>query len=435
MKIKRLLFISLLSLTSCSPSYDMSLSEIMYTPYKYVYKDETFEYIGPLGTSLYLKMYNADQINEVYDNTSEILEKYHKLSDNFLDYDNITNIYSLNEMEEVNDVVIDEGLFNLIKRAKELSILTKGKFNLSMGQITSLWKDKFDNLNIYEKATSFSKEETYYIKNIRNKYIPVYGLTAFDEDKTYYVFKGKITNNIVDPSKEEIDEALKTVIPYDKLDEYLILNNEKHSLTIKNYSSDKKTKLDLGGIAKGYTLNEMRKVVSSTYPGFIWGGSSSIVTFAKNPSPTRDYYGINLTEPSGALDSSNKVFSFMMNEFSSISTSGDEEQYYFNTEGIRRTHILNEDGYSSSYHRNVTVYSSSVSADVLDVLSTAIMNTKTPQEIKELVELFENRYSSSIAYSYVDEVNSSYNLYLNQEFKDLIIPSSYSSKINSVTVI
>lgn len=89
---------------------------------------------------------NKKEIDNIFNDIDYLYSSYHKLSDRYNEYDGIVNIYYLNEiLKNEEEIVIDNKLVDIINLGIEYYDKTDGLFNISSGNLTSIWKDFIDN--------------------------------------------------------------------------------------------------------------------------------------------------------------------------------------------------------------------------------------------------------------------------------------------------
>lgn len=168
---------------------------------------------------------------------------------------------------------IDPEVSFLIESSREISKNTDGAFDITVGTVTELWNVTADNPTV--------------------------------------------------PTDEEVQEALSHV-GMSKI-EY------KDNDIIK---SDKKTKIDLGAIAKGFTLGKIIDYLKTTdivYGLVSFGGNVGV--FGSKGDGVQFKVGIT-----DALDNS-KVVGYVYISSGYVSVSGDYERY-FESDGVRYSHIF-----------------------------------------------------------------------------------------------
>lgn len=136
------------------------------------------------------------EIDKIFNDIDYLYKSYHELTDKYNHYDNIVNIYYLNEILPDNEEIeIDARLSDIINTGIEYYDITDGLFNIASGNLTEVWKEFLntcDNL----------------------------------------------------PTKEELD---------------VNINIQDITLDNNTYKKQNNIKLDLGAIAKGYTTEVVGK--------------------------------------------------------------------------------------------------------------------------------------------------------------------------------
>lgn len=155
------------------------------------------------------------------------------------------------------------------------------------------------------------------------------------------------------------------------------------------YKTDTNTKIDFGGIAKGYACDgsfelakDMRQIVINI--GGTIKTNHEITVHIKNPRPENNQFAAKILVP----------------ENNAIATSGDYERYYFYN-NQRYHHIFDSSGHPAWVNSDNPILSVSIvgpSATICDALSTLLfingLNTQ--------MELILSNYSSSALILYED---------------------------------
>lgn len=82
------------------------------------------------------------EINKIFNDIDYIYKTYHNLTDRYNSYDNIINIYYLNEVLPNNEEIeIDARLSDIISLGIEYYDKTNGLFNIAGGNLTQIWKE------------------------------------------------------------------------------------------------------------------------------------------------------------------------------------------------------------------------------------------------------------------------------------------------------
>ena len=102
-----------------------------------------FDYLDTFCTiTVYCKSKSFERYTEIF--TSE-LERYHRLLDVYNSYDGVINLHTLNQNAGGEDIEVSNELFEFLQKAKEMHFLTNGYTSVSLGAVTSIWKDAIKN--------------------------------------------------------------------------------------------------------------------------------------------------------------------------------------------------------------------------------------------------------------------------------------------------
>ena len=89
---------------------------------------------------------SKSEMDSIFEDIDYLFSSYHKLSDRYNEYDDIKNIYYLNEiLSNGEEVQIDSRLANIISLGIEYYDKTEGIFNIASGNLTGVWKNFIDN--------------------------------------------------------------------------------------------------------------------------------------------------------------------------------------------------------------------------------------------------------------------------------------------------
>lgn len=374
---KILLIILCLLLTSCSTidSSDHTLKKE--STFLGTITNEQGEMNLLLNTEVYITTANFQYKSQLINKAKEIITKYHKLLDShnyYLDDNNqrINNIKVLNDNIGKGPIKVDPIIIDALNQAIELTSLTQGYFNITLGLLSKLYEGKllpFDSINI-------------------------------------------------DPESDKIKESVNGIIKPEDLKKYIILDKENNTVELKYY--DSKYEIDLGAFSKGYIVNIVYEELKKYNTSFlVTAGSSSIVAYKANDEDI--FWSVGIVNPKKMDD---YLAAFKMDN-GVISSSGDYENYYFLQDNTRRHHILNPyTGYSENFYHSNTLLSSD--AGIIDALSTALFNVKDKQERKTIINNVENYYNIRIDYCFVD---NNYKIIMNKGFKDILIDNPSLDKI------
>ena len=347
--------------------------------YIYPFADKDGNMVIPLSADCAIITSDEAKSEFMQKKFEEVVVYYHKLLDPSHEYEGINNIKTINDSYGLDPVKVDKELIELLDSAITMSELTEGYFNPTIGKVSSVWKDLFNNEHV---------------------------------------------NN--DPDEKLVKESLSASIPYNLLREYIVLDKENNTVTFKKFEdTDLKVIIDLGAYSKGYVLDKVYDALMKYKSGFlISAGGSSIITYVE-PTQEKLSWVIGVKNPNTGASAFQLKSKNMF-----ISTSGDEQQYFINENGIRRHHILNPyTGYPENNYRSITLLSKT-NAGALDALSTALYSS---DNIEKIISNVEDYYNIDIEKALVYE-DENKELLLN--YDDSIIDDIYgidSSQVKDIT--
>ena len=235
---------------------------------------------------------------------------YHQLFDIYNDYEGVVNLKTVNDNAGVGPVTVDRKIIDLLLDCKEYYELTGGRVNPAMGSVLVLWHEaRNDGLD-----------------DPANAYLP--DGAALEEAAKHMDFDAVI-----------IDEGASTV-----------------------YISDASLRLDVGAIAKGWSV---QRVCEEAPTGLLVSvGGNVCATGPKDESGTPWVVGVQ--DPDGGEQ---YLHTLTVTE-GSVVTSGDYQRSYM-VDGKLYHHIIDPDTlYPSEYWRSVTILCGD--SGLADALSTAL---------------------------------------------------------------
>ena len=296
-----LIFLVSFSIVGCTSNSTPKIEKTKYTA----------SFLSLFDTVTYVVGYTETK-EEFQDKTQQIhdeLEVYHKLFDIYNKYEGINNIKVINDNSGKSEVKVDPIIIEFLLECKEYYKLTNGKVNVAMGSVLSLWHDAR-------------------------------------------------TEGIDNPFEAKLPDEAKLIEAQKHIDFDSVIINEELSTV---YISDPLCKLDVGAIAKGWSV---QKVASNYTDGFLISvGGNVCATAAKyNNSPW--VVGIqkhdNQSEYLHTLNITNEC----------VVTSGDYQRRYI-VDGKQYHHIIDpETLYPSNYWHTVTIVCDD--SGIADMLSTAL---------------------------------------------------------------
>lgn len=398
---KKLLFICLLLVsllaTSCGYSTEYQVFDSMVESVR----NSEGSIVSVFNTSVSLRTFCEKDKEEIFPLFQDRIQKLHKQYDRYNDYldDNgqkINNLKVINESYGTNEeIVISQDLFGLLEQCLEMATLTQGYFNPTIANVSHVW-------TYYENEYGQEQE----------RFSPY----CFEEE---------------DPLHEDILSALESVVPYQDLDDVIVLNKDNSSVTFKKYKDVENITLSLGAIAKGYAVELVKKELEVfNVPLMINAGSSSSYGVGINPNPERNYWVVGMAAPYKTILSVPAIATVRFNNTYTLSMSGDYENCFKSkSEGVIRHHIINPfTGYPENYIRVLSLWSATNSG-VLDGLSTALFSMSDSDTMLEVLKAVEEYYSMDIELFYeveVDAENKKVDIYLTGDYQNAIL--QYNTK-------
>ena len=239
--------------------------------------------------------------------------RYHRIFDGYNAYEGVHNLYEVNLHAAEGPTPAEPELIALLQYMKELQPALQGRVNVAMGAVLSLWHE-------YREA------------------------------------------GVAVPPLEEL-QARSAHCNFDDV----ILDAEANTV----YFADPELTLDLGAIAKGYTVEIVASwLLTSDMPSYIISAGGNVRAGAA-PQDGRARWSVGIQDPDDALfTTANGIKDVIFLSDLSVVSSGDYQRYYV-VDGVRYHHIIDPDTlYPSAYVRQTTV----VTADsgYADALSTCL---------------------------------------------------------------
>lgn len=261
----------------------------------------------------------------------ELLGYYHKLFDIYYEYSGLNNLCTVNKNAGKSPVEVDDELIVFLEYCKELYTITNGKTNVMLGSVLKLWHD--------------CREEA----NENFGFLPSTSHLPTQEDLT--------------------DAAAHTDI------NSLVIDKEAGTV----YISDPKAAIDVGAIAKGYTVDILYERIKAT------GADSVALNIGGNIrtiglKPNGDAWITGLTNPDKSSDDS--LICRVEIGSTSMVTSGDYERFFY--AGDKKYHHIIDPVtlVPAAYFSSVTIITEN--SGLADALSTALF-CMTYEEGLELV--------------------------------------------------
>lgn len=263
----------------------------------------------------------------------QTLGEYDRLYDIYTEYDDITNLCTLNKTAMNSPVKVDNKIIDLLEYCKYVYELSEGKTNVCFGSVLKLWHNA----------------RSYAVNNPESAALP---------------------------DMNELEEASK----HTDFDDLII---DRESSTV--YFADKQLQLDVGAVAKGYAVREITQYAKDnlwTSCAISIGGNVSTYGFKNDDNKT--LWNIGIENPD--TNSDDYLVNVHITDLCVV-TSGDYQRY-FTVDNKKYCHIINPDTLMpSEYVSGVSVICSDSALG--DALSTTLFNMPIDEGIK-LVESIDN---------------------------------------------
>ena len=246
--------------------------------------------------------------DSAFADVSNMFARYHQVFDGYNEYEGVHNLWYINEYAGSGPVKAEKELIDLLLWLKEKQPATAGKVNVAMGKMLRVWHN--------------------------------------------YRTVGKEV-----PSMEELSAAMA----HSDFDQVII---DQENGTV--HFADPEIKLDLGAVAKGYTVEIVAQhLLTSDMPSFIISAGGNVRSGEK-PLDGRARWGVGIQDP--ALPSTNKDILYLTGL--SAVTSGDYQRYY-TVDNVNYHHLIDPVTFMpGNYMRAVTVVTED--SGLADLLSTTL---------------------------------------------------------------
>lgn len=268
-------------------------------------------YLDVFDTVTTLTGFEASEkaFREKADAVHEALLEYHRLFDIYNDYPGLVNLKTVNDSAGLAPVSADPRILALLKDARGYYDLTQGRVNIALGSVLLLWHEA------------------------REAAIDAPGQAALPDAA-----------------------ALESAAQHCRMEE-LILDEAAGTVFLQ----DPEMRLDVGAIAKGWSAEQVSKLLPEGYLLNLGGN-----TVATGPKPDGSGWTVGVQSP----DSENEYLCLLPLNRGSAVTSGDYQRYFL-VDGQRYHHIIDPDTrMPSAYWRSVSILCPD--SGLADCLSTAL---------------------------------------------------------------
>ncbi len=280
---------------------------------------------------------DADDFETMKQTIEDEYTRYHQLYDVYNEYDGINNIKTINDNAGIAPVTVGEEILDLLEFSKEWYYKTDGKFDISQGNLLSIWSDVREEANVYGYTE-----------------LPLY------EDL-------KAISDLADIEAIEIDRENSTV-----------------------FINSADVQIDVGAVAKGYATEQIALMLEETYDNFAISAGGNVRVHGKPLDGERYRWGVGIESPfvdanffplGGTIDTA------FVNGNKSIVCSGGYQRYFVQ-DGQRYHHLIDlETLYPGNIYLGVSIICED--SGIADVLSTSVFFME-PDEAMEFVSQFDN---------------------------------------------
>lgn len=297
------------------------------------FKKFSKSFFGVFDTDIAFSAYcaNEEEFNKYYKVLEEDMKRYHNLYNSF-ENANENNIKTINDNAGKEPVKVDKEIIELLEFSIESYKKLSDKNNIAIGSVTYLWKAEKD--------------------------------AAVD-------LKGKL------PDDNKIKEGLK----HTNIDNIVI---DKKNSTV--FLKDKDMKLDVGAIAKGYSVEKvMNKLKSMGLKSAIISAGGNVKAIGSPLEKDKNKWGIGIQDPkfdSEKVDIKEVIYT---DETCAV-TSGDYQRFYYVGDKVYNHIIDPKTGYPKDKIKSVTVLCND--SGLADFLSTSLflMDVEEGKKLLEKVE-------------------------------------------------
>ena len=250
------------------------------------FTDYSFDYFDTVTTIVGFEK-TEEEFNEKCNGIKKELEKYHKLYTIYNRYENLNNLFTVNEDVKGQhiEVTVDEKIIEMLEFSKQMYTVTGGKVNVAMGSVLSIWH-KYREQGISDPAAARLPEHN--------------ELTA---------------------------AASHTDI------EKMVINREKSSV----FLADGKMTLDVGAIAKGYAAEKVADwLADNGTSGYLLNVGGNVKIVGKRPDGEKWTVGIENPDTENEEEPYIELLSL---EEMSLVTSGSYQRFYI-VDGKNYHHII-----------------------------------------------------------------------------------------------
>lgn len=258
-----------------------------------------------MDTYINIKIYcrNSKKANEIFEEVEKIYKEYHILTDRYNSYDNIHNLYYINNNSNEKEIDIDSKLYDMISYGYQFSKETDGLLDINLGGVIDVWKKYRDSGNGVPSLQELKE--------------------ANKKDDIILLGDNRIKNNNINIDLGAVSKGYTTKIVGDYLKsvgiDYYLINAGGNVLAGKSYDKDS-YKIGIqspnkdGGIIGVVNGNDISVVTSGGYErNYIYDGK--VYHHIINPNtlyPSNYMKSVTVVTPDSALGDMLSTTLFLM---------------------------------------------------------------------------------------------------------------------------
>ena len=278
---------------------------------------------------------SQEEFDEICAVIEQQLKEYHQLYHIYNRYENLNNMKTINDVKDGSHqtVEVDGRIIDLLLYGKEIYELTEGQTNIAMGSVLSIWHD--------------------------------------------YRTEGEN-----DPAEAKLPsmEELQTAAQHTDINQMII---DQEAQTV--YLADPVMKLDVGGLAKGYAVEQIALYLEEQgIDGYVLNVGGNVRTIGTRPEGEKWTVGI---ENPGIPNSEEEFIAYLKLSGESVVTSGAYQRYYI-VDGKPYHHVIDPDTLMPG-EEFLSVSIICNDSGLGDALSTALFSMNF-EEGKALIESIED---------------------------------------------
>lgn len=321
-----------------------------YTAYYFDYFDTATTIVGYAQSQ--------EEFDRICADIEAQLREYHELYDIYSRYEDVSNILTINETTDGkhNEVEVDERIIDLLLYGQEMYQLTGGQTNIAMGSVLSIWHSYRTKGEQHPESAELPPMEEL-----------------------------KAASKHTDINKMIVDEARHTV-----------------------YLDDPEMKLDVGGLAKGYAVEQIAKSLEEQgISGFVLNVGGNVRTIGTRPE--KDGKWVVGIENPGLSSTEEDFIAYLKLSGEAVVTSGSYQRYYA-VDGKTYHHIIDPDTLMPGQDF-ISVSVICLDSGLGDALSTALFSMSY-EEGKELIESLDQVEAMWVTSEEQIEYSSGFEAYL-----------------------